>query len=410
MTPAAALAAALLLLTTAVPAFAADAPAVKSRRPIVGAAKSCGSSWWHTTARGGRFECGAPGKPAVLLIHGLHQGEWNWTAPATHEMLIYDYERPPKPIRATKESPGVGLFKIGKSDTLAVAAVNASNYFDLLRGQGFTVATWTQDGPRFEAAYQSAVTAYKRFLEDTAALNHASPPPIALVAHSRGGLVVRRLLKEHERDMARVRWVITLHTPHRGSEMARAAAQIFAEVTDLVGPLPLPHKAKEQLRDLALEAARPLNKFVTEHTSAGDESRELTPNGPLFRSLEKGEKALPHVRYHTFGGTNSRYYRLYTWMFTPESALPQFRGVDKYFKWEARPVEVAGFSPMLDKLRDIVAEIKPGKGDGLVTDTSARLSKTVFPNAVHVSNRLNHAEVLWDRGVQQEVLRILSVH
>ena len=331
--------------------------------------------------------------------------------PASHDQLTYNYNQPPKSVSATKESPGVGIFKIGKSDQIPAAEVNAKNYVALLKQQGFTVATWTQRGPSFERAYQSAVEAYNNFRIDTAALNPGSPPPIALLAHSRGGLVVRRLLKEQEKDMERVRWVITLHSPHHGSEMARAASQIVAEVTDLAAPLPLPQETKTQLRDLVVEAARPLTKFVTENTSAGggDESRELMPGGPLFRALESGEKQLSQVKYYTFGGTNPRYYRLYLWMLTAGSAVPQFSGLDKYFKWEANPVEIAGLSPMFDKLRNIVQEIAPGKGDGLVTDVSARLPKAIFSNATHTTNNLNHAEVLWDPGVQQQVLKILSM-
>lgn len=407
---AAAALAAALVASIAFPVFAAT-PIANESRPVSRAAKACGSEWWRKSGTDRRFECGQSGRPAVLLFHGLHQGEWNWTLPASHEQMTYNYRQHPKSISATKESPGVGIFKIGKSDMIPAADVNANNYVKLLKQQGFTVATWTQKGPTFEPAYQSAVEAYKHFREDTAALNPAAPPPIALLAHSRGGLVVRRLLKEQEKDMGRVRWVITLHSPHHGSEMARAASQIVAEVTDLAGPLPLPQKTKKQLRDLVVEAARPLTKFVTERTSAGggDESRELMPGGPLFRSLEKGEQQLPHVRYYTFGGTNPRYYRLYTWMFTAGSSVPQFKGLDKYFKWEARPVEIAGMSPMLDKLRDIVQEIQPGKGDGLVTDLSAHLPKAIFPNAIHATNNLNHAEVLWDPGVQRQVLKILSM-
>lgn len=349
-----------------------------------------------------------PAKPAILLLHGLHQGEWNWTKPSSHDQYIYDYTRHPKVRHETKESPGVGIFKIGKSEKLSAEWVDARNWFDFLVNQGHTVATWTQDGPQLEPAYQSAKIAYAKFLKETAAQKPSAPPAVALIAHSRGGLVIRRLLKDPETDVRRVRWVITIHSPHQGSEMARAPSQLFAEITDLLGPVPLPKKVKEELHDLAVEMARPLTKFVTEHTKSGDESRELMPGGPLLRNLEAGEKELPGVRYYTFGGTNSRYYRLYTWMFTPGSAKPQFRGLDKYFKWEIKPVEIEPFSPMFDKLRDFVHEIKPGYGDGLVTAERARLPKKIFPNAVHETNKLNHAEVLWDQDLQRKVISILS--
>ena len=349
-----------------------------------------------------------PAKPAILLFHGLHQGEWSWTKPSLHDQYIYDYKQHPKVRHETKESPGVGIFKIGKSEKLATTSVDALNWVDFLANQGHTVATWTQDGPQFERAYQSAKSAYAKFLQETAGQKSSAPPPVALVAHSRGGLVIRRLLKDPETDVRRVRWVITIHSPHHGSEMVRAPSQLFAEITDLLGPVPLPKKLKNELHALAVEAARPLTKFVTENTKSGDESRELMPDGPLLRSLEAGEKELPGVKYYTFGGTNPRYYRLYTWMFTPGSATPQFRGADKYFKWEIRPVEIEQFSPMFDKLRDFVHEIKPGYGDGLVTAERARLPKKIFPNAVHETTKLNHAEVLWDLDLQRRVIGILS--
>jgi len=349
-----------------------------------------------------------PRRPAILLFHGLHQGEWNWTKPSSHDQYIYNYRVHPKVRHETKESPGVGVFKIGRSEKLDSKGVDGNNWFDFLLSQGYSVATWTQNGPRFEPAYQSAKKAYGVFLKKTAARSPSAPPPIALIAHSRGGLVIRRLLKDPENDVRRVRWVITLHSPHQGSDMARVPSQIFAEITDVLSPVPLPKKVKEELHELAVEMARPLTKFVTEHTTAGDESRELMPEGPLFRNLENGEKALPGVRYYTFGGTNPRYYRLYTWVFTPGSATPQFRGLDKYFKWEIKPVEIEQISPMFDRVRDFAGEIKPGYGDGLVTVERARLPKKIFPSAIHETTKLNHAEVLWDRDLQRKVASILA--
>jgi hypothetical protein len=47
-------------------------------------------------------------------------------------------------------------------------------------------------------------------------------------------------------------------------------------------------------------------------------------------------------------------------------------------------------------------EIKTGEGDWMVTDLSARL-----PYSVHETDQLNHAEVLWNRSLQQKVVHIL---
>jgi hypothetical protein len=75
----------------------------------------------------------------------------------------------------------------------------------------------------------------------------------------------------------------------------------------------------------------------------------------------------------------------------------------QYFVWRVRANEMAPISPMLDEMRDFAAELKPGQGDGLVTNASSRL-----PWSTHVTTDLNHAEVLWDRPLQQRVARLLD--
>ena len=356
-------------------------------------------NWWNKAQQyQKRFHKGNPNRPAVLLFHGLHQSLLSWTKPSLGG-YNYDYSHAPDKISATKDSPGLGIFKVGKSDLMSV---DQNNWFDFLVGQGFTVATWSQPGETVGDAYPSAVEVFERFVKDTEALNPASPPPIALIAHSRGGLLVRKLLKE-KGDMGRVRWVVTLHSPHAGSEMARAPARLAAEITDLIDGVPMPPGLKGELKNLAVEAARPLNKFIE------DGSRELVPDGPLMRSLRSGEQPIPGVKYYTFGGVNPNLYRLYAWMFTPGSIVPQFRRerlkLVKYYKWEAKPVEIILVSPILDKVRDFAPEIKPGSGDALVTDASARLPHL---GALHQTTQLHHAEVLWNRGLQQKVVQILS--
>jgi hypothetical protein len=90
-------------------------------------------------------------------------------------------------------------------------------------------------------------------------------------------------------------------------------------------------------------------------------------------------------------------------LFTPMSTVPQYKNLEQYFDWQAKPAEVGLVSPLLDRVNAIVPEIRAGTGDSLVTDVSARL-----PYSVHESDQLNHAEVLWDRTMQQKVMRILA--
>src|SRR5438552_2875985 len=79
----------------------------------------------------------------------------------------------------------------------------------------------------------------------------ASPPPVALMAHSRGGLVVRQLLKDFQSDdrLRRVKWVITLHSPHQGSDLGRYKGKIGAEFADLAGIAPVPPHMKQELKN-----------------------------------------------------------------------------------------------------------------------------------------------------------------
>lgn len=220
---------------------------------------------------------------------------------------------------------------------------------------------------------------------------------MALIGHSRGGLIIRRLLKEQGNASGRIRWVVTLHSPHHGSAMAQVPQALAEQTAELFNNVQLPPAVHDDLKKLALFLVQPLNQFID------DGSRELAPDSALIRGLAAGEQPLPGIRYYTFGGTSPTLYRLYVWTFTPMSAVPQYKNLEQYFDWQTKAAEVAPVSPILDKVRPIVAEIKAGSGDSLVTDASAHL-----PFATHFTDRLNHAEVLWDRGVQEAVVQILA--
>ncbi len=332
-------------------------------------------------------------RPALLLFHGLHQTKETWTKPSSTQ-YNFDYRHHPKDRDLGKHSaPNAGLYKVGASDKYDV---DSSNWLDFLVQQGFTVATWSQPCCKFDNAYPSAQEVFDQFVKDTAAMNPSAPPPIALIGHSRGGLVIRMLLKEKQSAGGRVHWVVTLHSPHHGSEVSRSPDAIAEAAAELFNNIQLPPEVKHPLKELTLQLVRPLRWFMD------DESRELAPGGSLVTRLEQGEGPVPGVEYYTFGGVNPVLYRQYTWLFTPMSAVPQYRDLEQYFKWEAKATEVTLVSPMLTRVRPVLPEIKEGVGDSLVTDASARL-----PFSVHETDQLNHAEVLWNRDIQRKVAGIL---
>lgn len=375
-------------------------------QPIVSPAVAgeVGPGLWFTM-NGGRFHAAAdPSRPAILLVHALHQSAHSWTKPSASpkgSRWYYGHDQRPESIRVERTYPNTGIFKVGRSERLDIDPLN---WFDFLVEQGFTVATWSQPGKTFADAYPSAEAAFEQLLTQTAALNPSSPPPVALIGHSRGGLIIRKLLKEKgSRD--RVRWMITLHSPHHGSELAARPEHACATMLGFFSGGSI---EKQMLRAAGLDDefrafCRGMNEFLVDA-----ESRELAPGSALLRGLAQGEAALPGVRYHTFGGTRPTYIRYYAWPLSASSALPQYKveGLKpkQYFIWEAKPVEIALISPLFDEASSVAPELRPGKGDGLVTDQSARLPFSTS----HVTTDLNHAEVLWDRSLQRQVAAILE--
>jgi hypothetical protein len=382
---------------TDLPSFAGCSPAV--------------SAWWRQTigtGEHGRIACAEdPTRPAILLFHGNHQDGRTWTAPSYTE-YAYDYKNHPgtKRIGDTHSLGNAGVYQISTSSWLygkdedRAAWDQANNWFDFLVKQGFTVATWSQGMLTVSDAMPSAREAFDSFLTQTAARSPGAPPPVALIAHSRGGLLIRQVLKE-KGSRGRVKWVVTLHSPHTGSELGRTPGKVAAEIVDLIDcctPPIVTAPFKPQLKELAVEAMRPMTKLIM-----ADENRELQPDSPLFRSLAEGEKKLEDVTYHTFGGTNPTVYRLYIWLFDATSAVPQYRNLKQYFVWRAVPIEIGGVSPILDKIRDFAPEVTPDKGDALVSDARSRL-----PWSIHSSTDLNHAELLWNRPLMSKVAGLVG--
>jgi hypothetical protein len=117
-------------------------------------------------------------------------------------------------------------------------------------------------------------------------------------------------------------------------------------------------------------------------------ARELDGKGAVIKGIEAKETKRAGVKYYTFGGTSPRLSRVYARVYT-----------DGGQDWKTEPRQILDFPGALDIPFD---EMKKG-GDLLVTDASSRLS---FEDK-HFTNKLNHAEVLWNRGVQKKVAALL---
>lgn len=320
-----------------------------------------------------------PAAPAVLLIHGVAATEQTWTEPLAMWSLrnmAFDPKAEPAFAEASIRHP----FAFAWSPRAP-----GHNFWNEL-AQHLHVATWNQapcvaaaaeapspaclDSDVFDAAYQSAQWALQKLLAETRG-------PVTLIGHSRGGLIVRRLLKEHGDAGGRIRQAIMLHSPHGGSQVGgRQDAAYGHLLSGLETLIPERHWREE----VSSEGARVQETLV--HLSGFAGTRELDP-ALVPRALAQGEKPLPGVRYITFGGTSPVVLRLHirtypekhrehTLSFPDSTALP---------------------------------ELTLGRGDALVTDQSAQAP---WLGARHYSNPLHHGEVLWTEAVIRQVTALAS--
>lgn len=361
--------------------------------------------------KGWQFHAGQPGKPAVLLLHGLAASSRHWTNPAATWSIKhahFDHRAEVKDRTGGENGPHVGLRGFALSPVDDDAGEKGS-FWAYLTAQGFTVATWDQapcmdegkhpsraclDGDTFDAAYPSA----KAALEELARLSGSAP--IALVGHSRGGLLARRLLKDAGLpSRSRVKWLITLHSPHQGSSLATAGVSLqkkLQRADDAVRFSFLPEAVRGAAKKLVPDIAGSLNATIDQLVDflGLEGARELAANGDTLKALRAGEQKPAGVKVVTFGGTSPRVARVHAFVYTAASANPASK------RWRADPFEVLDYP---GDLKLPFPELRPG-GDLLVTDESSHLPW----EDQHITHPLNHAEVLWSRTVQKQVAALLN--
>lgn len=324
---------------------------------------------------------GDPGKPLVLLVHGNGGNRNHMADPALSPATNYAYTAAlaPDQDQGWHGYPGVTVWSFVLDDFMPV-----TGWQPALQARGYRCANYSQidpTGPLARPALELAAVV-------RALLTQLGNPPLAIIAHSRGGLLTRKFLKDNAGDAqlgACLRSVVTLHSPHQGSVLATVASQLSSALTAIGQVHPIFASISAQFIGLVNQPAY----------------LEMAVGSPFLTDLAAGEAPLPGVRYRTFGGTNVTYTRLLWWTFTAMSAVPQWHWPP--FHWTIHLSELPVESPQLDALPDLAPEVTPGVGDGLVADARARL-----PYAPHTVRALNHGEVLWDPATQDDVIRFLG--
>ena len=207
------------------------------------------------------FHEGSPGRPLVVLTHGMGMDLNIWSAPESVKVLAGTYSL---------------------SSLLDPKYRDMITIFPALGEMGFNILLWSQSRPA--GPLEIAGLELREVME--AHRSHAGNGVI-LIGHSRGGLIARRFMEE-EPDI--VRGLITMATPHHGTSLARWPAYIS----------PLATAARMMANISHGDISRAVKKIAGFLQSEG--LRELLPNSDLIRSLKTEKPA--GIRCVSFGGTS----------------------------------------------------------------------------------------------------------
>lgn len=325
-------------------------------------------------------------KPIILLLHGTGDSEIAWTTPETAPDRHFDYDAPLDPPRDVgwRIYPGIGVWSFELDPERA--DIGDRDWVTVLSAHRFRTARYSQidnTGLLARPVEELGVVIdnlRKRFGNDR----------IVVLTQSRGGVLIRKFVKDNFTNASRVGHltkIITLHAPHQGSALASAASTINGVIQSLRGTLPT------EVVDAVLGWLEEIVNLPA--------FQELAVGSAFLTDLEAGEQSLPNTEYYTFGGSSVLLSRVRSWLYTLGSAVPQWHLPP--FHHTITMVEVPGISPLLNSLPNFTEEITPGRGDMLVAESRSHL-----PWSIQRTNAINHAETYWDHNVQQQVLGILG--
>jgi pimeloyl-ACP methyl ester carboxylesterase len=311
---------------------------------------------------------GNSGKPVVIFIHGLGMNKNFWTDPLGTK--IFARNIPLRVFAATPPKPTP--LKGGKMITIGSVPDKVDTLWTVLRDRGFNVLCWSQRRPVGPIA--AAVEELDEVMHTARRL--FPDKPIALIGHSRGGLIAR---KSMERKTPGVKALITISTPHGGSSLSRIGNKLSPLTAFLKGVLP---------KDTHGTVSGVI-KNVTDLLE-GNALKELVPGSEFFKGLKDVPSA--GINYMSFGGTKTELLTLYRREKQGDKLYPK-----PFLKIPDSLIKIFPSSILPD-------ELKPGKGDFMVTAESS-----VMPWAErHINLPVNHISIVWNKRVISSVKEVLD--
>lgn len=321
---------------------------------------------------------GDAAKPAVVFVHGLGMDKRIWMSPDEARVLGGSFpvsvlvSGEPEPEAPDGEEQG----RLTKGLSFGSPPGNLTTLFHDMKERNFTVLTWSQQRP--SAEIDIAVSELSEIITLHEEYCNAG---IILIGHSRGGLVARKYLACGDR---RIRCLIALATPHRGSRMAQWAGYL-SPLSSLLAPF---------FSDAEKGTLAYTVKHIIEFLSS-KAVRELLPASHFFRSLD--DRPLDGVSYFSAGGKDPTLFSLYRLVYEESRGKRRIAEVETLFS----------FPEIFEKLiPDLIFpdEMKKDWGDGLITLESSRLPWAHEHHAYDV----NHAGILFDKLVREKVIDFLN--
>ncbi len=260
----------------------------------------------------------------------------------------------------------------GKRLTPGIVPDRINNLWTALTEKGFNALCWTQRRP------SGPINAAVEELQAVAATAEKIFPgrPIALLGHSRGGLIARKFM---EKRRPAVRALVTIASPHAGSSLSRVGKYLSPVAPLLRAVLP------EETRGGVARILKNIHELLDSGAL-----RELLPDSGFIMNLH--DRPLRDVLGMSFGGTNPALLTLYKWKKKDGMMYPEPLLTIPGSLLRALPPSV------------IPEELKPGRGDSMVTAESA-----VLPSAsAHYNLPANHISITWHSELINKVIEALE--
>ena len=311
---------------------------------------------------------GNPDKPVVIFIHGLGMDKNFWINPLETKILAKNV--PLKIFAATRPRPC--LIQKKRKFTFGNIPEKINNIRSVLQNKGFNLVCWSQRRPvgPISLAVEELDEIVKR-------VGRVFPnKSIALIGHSRGGLIARKFMEE---NIPGIKVLITLSTPHAGSSLSR-----IGEYLAPLSPL-LKRMLPKNTHGTISEVIKNVNDLLQ-----GNALKELLPGSGFFKNLK--DSRLKGVRYVSFGGKKTKLLTLYRWK----------RQGNKMY-----PKPVLTIPDSLIKILPASVcpgELISGKGDFMVTAESSLLPWA----ARHYNLTANHISITWNRKAINSTIEVLE--